>query len=195
MTPAPQSNKIKPWVWIVVAVVVLAIVVTVIYVATKQSQPPTPPPTTQSSTSNKPTTSPTSSKPTASSAPTTQTNTMTFIYSALPGECFDRQTMKDDSYIFIRPLDCYTPHDSEILFVGDVNATAYPGDDGWSDYVGELCLPAFRDYVGISYSISNLNIAYVTPGESGWNIGNHTLICYVYDETGPVSTPLQGSAR
>lgn len=103
--------------------------------------------------------------------------------------------MDEDAYRYIRPLDCYSSHDAEIIFVGPVDSAAYPSDDEWEDFVNDLCVPVFEGYVGTSYSASALDISYVVPMENGWNNGDHMLICYVYDDTGSVSTPLQGSGR
>ena len=101
--------------------------------------------------------------------------------------------MDRDDCLYIRPLDCTTAHDAEIFFVDPVDSPTYPGSS-WSLYVADLCFPAFADYVGDSYYVSDLHLDYVYPLESDWNKGDHTLICYVYD-TQSVTTPLQGSGR
>lgn len=101
--------------------------------------------------------------------------------------------MAKDDYAFIRPLDCATAHDAEIFFVGPVDSSTYPGND-WSAFVTDLCFPAFSDYVGDPYFDSDLHLDYIYPLESDWNKGDHTLICFVYDDI-PVTTPLQGSGR
>ena len=115
------------------------------------------------------------------------------INSALVGDCFDTSTMAADDYLYIRPLDCTTAHDAEIVFVDTVNSVTYPGSD-WKDFVTDLCFPAFADYVGDSYYESDLGLDYVYPLEYDWTMGDHTLICYAYADT-PVTTPLQGSGR
>ena len=101
--------------------------------------------------------------------------------------------MDADDYLYIRPLDCTTAHDAEIIFVGPVESGSYPGSS-WYDFVRDLCFPAFEDYIGDSYYSSALGLDYVYPLEYDWDKGDHTLVCYAYDNT-PVTTPLQGSGR
>ena len=192
--PPPQSNNLKPWIWIVVAVVVIAIVAAITYAVTKPSSSPTQ----TAAASSAPATSSapgTSSAPATSAAPTSQAGTRVNINSAEVGDCFDTTTMEADDYMYIRPLDCATSHDGEIFFVGRVDSPTYPTyPDGWRDFVADLCFPAFSDYVGDPYYESDLNLDYVYPLEVNWNNGDHTLICFVYADA-PSTTPLQGSGR
>jgi len=161
---------------ILVVVVVLALIGGLIYIANRPSTPVAP--TTTSGTSTEPTTSP----------------TKVAINSAQVGDCFDTDTLDDDDYLYIRPLDCHSPHDGEIFFVDAVDSPTYPGSNGWDDTVDDLCVPAFGDYVGEPYWSSDLYLSYVYPNESDWDNGDHILICYVYDNDN-VTTPMQGSGR
>ena len=103
--------------------------------------------------------------------------------------------MEDSSYAYIWQLDCNTSHDAEIIFVGPVDSTTYPDEDEWSDYAADLCKPAFESYVGVAWNHSDFDAGYVYPNDTSWDSGDHTLVCYVYNDAGPVTTPIRGSGH
>jgi len=167
-TLPPQPDKPKPWIWLVVLVVALAIAAGAIYLANRPGSPGSTP---------------------------TPTPSRIRINSAQIGDCFDRQFLAGDSYAYIRKVDCNTSHDAEIIFVDTVDSATYPDEDEWSDYANNLCDPAFESYVGIAWDNSVFDAGYIFPDETSWNKSDHTLVCYVYNDDGPVTTPIKGSGR
>jgi hypothetical protein len=112
------------------------------------------------------------------------------------GDCYD---LKDDSAeevdnVTARP--CTEPHEYELMFIGDVEADGYPTDAEFFDWLDRECVPAFANYVGTAYESSTLEIAWFSPTEDGWNDGDHSVQCAVYDpDDGAVAGALRDSNR
>jgi hypothetical protein len=67
------------------------------------------------------------------------------------------------------------------MHTGTVGSGGYPSDADFGAWLEANCLPAFEDYVGLSYQESTLDVTWFQPTEEGWNDGDHTVQCAVYD--------------
>lgn len=102
--------------------------------------------------------------------------------------------MVGDELTEMPTVDCDEEHDSEVFAKFDLPDGPYPSDD---EYMAELereCLPAFEEYVGISYDESILEIYDVYPLEEGWEAGDREVICVAYYVDGTTTNePMKGS--
>ena len=90
---------------------------------------------------------------------------------------------------------CEQPHDVEVAAVFDHPAEAradFPGIDAVDGYATDQCLTRFEDYVGAPYESSSLDVAFVAPGEDGWDAGDRRIACVLYHVD---FVPLTGSVR
>lgn len=92
-------------------------------------------------------------------------------------------------------VPCAEPHDVEVAAVLDHPAGPeldFPGEEAVDAYALDQCLLRFEEYVGVAYEASALDVAFVAPGEDGWDDGDRRIACVVYavdftDLTGSVA--------
>lgn len=96
-----------------------------------------------------------------------------------PRMCFmDPKT----SAVTVKVVDCRVKHDSEVMLKTSLpKPKTWPGDAAMTAPLERVCRPAFEAYVGIGYDESHLDFSWVTTDTRGWNAGDHTTICLVYD--------------
>jgi len=92
-------------------------------------------------------------------------------------------------------LPCTQPHDSEVYAAMDIDAGAYPGEEAVDTMAQEFCLAEFQPYVGTDYSVSALDVGYLTPTPTSWTLGNdREILCTVYRVDGEkLSTSVKNS--
>ena len=94
---------------------------------------------------------------------------------------------------------CDQPHDGEIaaVFAHPADASSdFPGVDAVAGYATGQCLTRFEDYVGAAYEASSLDVAFVAPGEDGWDAGDRRIACVLYHvDFEPLTTSVRGSGR
>ena len=92
-------------------------------------------------------------------------------------------------------LPCTEPHDSEVYAAMDINADSYPGEEAVDTMAQEFCLAQFQPYIGTDYSVSALDIGYLTPTAMSWTLGNdREILCTVYRVDGEkLSTSVKNS--
>lgn len=105
------------------------------------------------------------------------------------GECFNEYLYSDRSDFLQQVttiVGCDGPHDREAYF-----RTEYPADDGdpapadetlrrWAD---KVCLEQFKDFVGLEYVLSKLEIGTIVPSFESWTDQNdRNVICYVFPD-------------
>jgi Septum formation len=80
-----------------------------------------------------------------------------------------------------------------VFHVADYTGAVYPATQAqFEDAFGEVCIPAFERYVGVSYADSVLWATALWPTEEGWNAGDREFICHLFEEDG---SPITGSQR
>ncbi len=96
------------------------------------------------------------------------------------GDCYDvADDLEEVGEVTARP--CAEPHEYELMYIGSMSGQAYPSDAQVGAWLEEHCLPAFDDYIGRAYEASRLDIAWFQPSESGWEQGDRSMQCAVYD--------------
>ncbi|MFZ3453247.1 septum formation family protein [Arthrobacter sp. 7Tela_A1] len=92
-------------------------------------------------------------------------------------------------------LPCTQPHDSEVYAAMDMEAGAYPGEETVDTTAQDFCLAEFQPYIGADYSVSALDIGYLTPTPTSWTLGNdREILCTVYRVDGEkLSTTVKNS--
>lgn len=113
------------------------------------------------------------------------------------GECISGTTSPWEATYTV--VDCATPHESQLVFRGDLvtdaQVVSYPGDDAIGGVVGPLCatqgmvdLLAAGEYTDIVMSASYASSA------ADWDAGNTEFFCFVSRTGGTVSGSLAGTA-
>lgn len=108
------------------------------------------------------------------------------------GDCYDLKdpTAEELDQVTARP--CAEAHEFEMIFVGSLEAGAFPGAEGFVTYVDEHCLAAFERFVGTSYADSQLDVFWLEPTQAAWTAGDRSVQCAVYD---PRNARLTGSLK
>jgi len=108
------------------------------------------------------------------------------------GDCYDLKdpTAEELDQVIARP--CTHEHEFEMIFVGSLEAGAFPGADGFATYVDEHCLAAFETFVGTPYADSRLDVFWLEPTQAAWTAGDRSVQCAVYD---PRNARLIGSLK
>ena len=79
-------------------------------------------------------------------------------------------------------VSCQDAHGFEVYVVeeGWSQDEPYPGREAIRARADEVCIPAFADYVGISFEDSIHSLARITPLQEGWeDSGDRTIICLI----------------
>ena len=94
------------------------------------------------------------------------------------GDCFDDPDSEIVSALSV--VDCALEHDNEVYAEVFMPGTAFPGDDGVSDFAFDTCLDEFEPYVGQAYEESPLDYLYLGPTEESWDAGDRVVLCVLY---------------
>jgi hypothetical protein len=118
------------------------------------------------------------------------------------GQCFDTiddPTVRD---LAVWVLDCGTPHTYEVYDVvaydgdGAGRGTEYPGVAVVQDWSEQACFDRFEPFVGVRWTVSELDIAVWWPSEESWARADRTVICAVMSDAGdPLTGTQRGTAR
>jgi hypothetical protein len=111
------------------------------------------------------------------------------------GDCYDAPGTGEISEVTGRP--CGQSHEYELIaLIQDPAQGTYPADAAFQDFVGQSCVPVFESWVGQAIDNSSLDIAWVVPTKDGWDKGDRTVICSVYDpNNSKLTSSLKGSHR
>lgn len=133
--------------------------------------------------------------------PTTSTTVVRSTAAEVPldvGQCGDVPRIRVGGPLdpaSIRTVPCQQPHDVEVGAVFDHPAGPgldFPGEAAVDGFATDRCIERFAEYVGAAYEASSLDIAYVAPGEDGWDAGDRRIACVLYHLD---FAPLTGSVR
>jgi hypothetical protein len=115
-----------------------------------------------------------------------------------PGQCFDTvdDPVAGDKAVYV--VTCPDPHTYEVYEV-----VAYEGEDAGrgADYPGtatvqnaaeQACFDRFEAFVGVRWTLSELDIQVWWPSEDSWARADRSIICAVVSASGD---PLTGSRR
>jgi len=93
-------------------------------------------------------------------------------------------------------VDCSTPHDNETFAAWVPEGDAYPGEEGFDALAGEMCDPAFEEFIGIPWEeAGGLDYFWLWPEEASWEDGARGMACSVYLRDVGVVGSLEGIGR
>ncbi len=119
-----------------------------------------------------------------------------------PGDCFDEPS--DLVFTEVDPIDCGESHDYEVFAIVDIAPSGaveldglglYPGNE--AVYQGAVlgCVEEFETYVGATWEESAVWLNVFTPTEQGWEGGDRTGICVLYQGSQETVAKTTGSLR
>lgn len=106
------------------------------------------------------------------------------------GQCFDpiEDSRVDELAVWV--LDCELPHTHEVYDVvtyegeGAGPGTSYPGVATVQDWAEQTCFDRFEEFVGVRWTMSELDIAVWWPSEDSWARADRSVICTVMSDSG-----------
>jgi hypothetical protein len=94
------------------------------------------------------------------------------------GECV--LAPESDQVLEVDTVPCSEPHQLEVIGTVTLAGDGYPGDQGAFRRALEACEPVFEDYVGTDYASSMWVLNVFTPTAEGWDKGERTATCLVF---------------
>jgi len=114
------------------------------------------------------------------------------IFDLREGDCFDVEVPVEEEVETVEAKPCTEAHEFELYFVGSLPDGEYPDDATVFSFIEAECMPAFAEFVGVSYELSVLDIYYVVPDEDAWGAGERAAQCSVFE---PLNEELTASMR
>ena len=115
------------------------------------------------------------------------------------GDCLCDLDFEPDGQTEFRSVPgvpCAQPHAFEAYHAFDLTQQRYPGLDAVDEAAIDGCLAAFKDFADISYRRSVLEITWLYPTETSWNLlRDREVLCLVADPEGPTTGSLEGARR
>jgi hypothetical protein len=112
------------------------------------------------------------------------------------GDCFNLKDPDAAEVDEVEAKPCSDTHQYELYHAADMASGDYPSDDAVDAFLQAECAPAFGSYVGLDYQTSVLGVIYFTPSSDGWDDGDHSVQCAVYDPANEeLTSSLKSSAR
>jgi hypothetical protein len=112
------------------------------------------------------------------------------------GDCFDEKDPGAEEIEEVQAKPCTEPHELETFYVNTMPVGDYPGNAQVEEWVGGNCVPQFEQYVGTSVQVTTLDLAWYAPTVEGWNDGDRTVLCAVYDpNNAELTESLRNAAR
>ena len=111
------------------------------------------------------------------------------------GDCIDPAPAESDLVESLPVVSCRQPHDQEVTASRDLAPGAWPGDNAIDTRSDEICSSEFESYVGIPVDQSRYDLSAYTPGKEGWQNGDHSILCVVFDPRGKTVGTLHGARR
>lgn len=96
------------------------------------------------------------------------------------GDCFNLQDETEELIGEVDAKPCTEPHVYEMYFVQDMPDSDFPGQPSMDQFAADNCLPAFEEFVGLSYQESILEVFYLTPSQESWDSGDKSVQCAVH---------------
>lgn len=96
------------------------------------------------------------------------------------GDCFNLQDENEELIGEVDAKPCNEPHVYEMYFVGNLPDGEFPAQSTMDQFAADNCLPAFEEFVGLSYQESLLEVFYLTPSEDSWDAGDQSVQCAVH---------------
>jgi hypothetical protein len=112
------------------------------------------------------------------------------------GDCFDLNDPEAAEVDDVEAKPCTSAHEYELFHAADMANGDYPSEDAIDTFLDAECAPAFGSYIGTDYQASVLEVVFFTPTSDGWDDGDHSVQCAVYDPNdSELTSSLKNSAR
>jgi len=117
------------------------------------------------------------------------------------GDCFDVVDDPDAADLAAWRVDCAAPHRYEVYDVVELDIEVpvgggYPGGEAIRGRAEELCVERFEAFVGVRWTVSELDLEAWWPSENSWARGDSSVICAVMELSGePMTGTQRGAAR
>jgi hypothetical protein len=104
-----------------------------------------------------------------------------------PGDCFNHSTASSNAAV--SKVACTDSHDGETVAIIPITQATYPDADTVQEQANEECAPPAKAYLGAAAANPDLSLGYLYPEKGAWNLGNHSIVCFVGGANGPLNTP------
>jgi len=88
-------------------------------------------------------------------------------------------------------VDCSTPHQYEVIGAGQSTASSST-EANTPEEISTVCTPVLESYVGSPSTAEKYRVAALTPVQSSWDQGDHSLVCFAQNRD---NTPLNNSIK
>ena len=92
-------------------------------------------------------------------------------------------------------IECEKPHQSEVYASVQIPDGDFPDEATITAQANADCVTEFATYVGIEAGDSKYSIGYYFPTEESWAEGDREILCYLFDEAGPITGSVEGKAE
>jgi hypothetical protein len=111
------------------------------------------------------------------------------------GQCLSEEAATGDVGI-AQAVDCAKPHFGEVMSAGNVKTVGDQFDaTKIADLANKFCVETFREFAGLPYGKSKLEMFPLVPSEKSWAKGDRIATCIVYDENKLTTGGLRGANR
>lgn len=111
------------------------------------------------------------------------------------GDCLSSADFTGEEVSTLPTVRCSEPHDAEIFAATELPEGEYPGVEAVRLAAEDFCLPAFEEFVGISYVDSELAVYPLFPTEDSWASDDDREILCIVVAPEDVTDTLEGAAR
>ncbi|MDS1271572.1 septum formation family protein [Lipingzhangella sp. LS1_29] len=110
------------------------------------------------------------------------------------GQCINHESMAEGEVSVMPVVPCSEPHDGEVFAIEELESDRdYPGEADIQQEASDLCTgDAFEDFVGVPWGASIYWTTEWWPTAEGWDMGDHEVICVIYDDDGQTVGSLEG---
>ncbi|KGM13149.1 septum formation family protein [Cellulomonas bogoriensis] len=117
------------------------------------------------------------------------------VLSLTVGDCLDGVITEGETDS-VQVIPCSEPHDVEVYADFPVPGEEYPGDEELFELASVRCEEEFEPYVGTAWLDSELEISWLQPIESTWDLDEERLVtCLLIVTDEQVTGSLRDSQR
>lgn len=113
------------------------------------------------------------------------------------GDCFDHEFDEtgEEEVGTVRGLPCSEPHAYEVFAIHSFGPGGYPTEEEMDGVFVDQCLTAFDSFVGVVYEESELWVEMLFPTLEGWNEGDRSFTCFLFEPDIALTGSMRGANR
>jgi hypothetical protein len=118
------------------------------------------------------------------------------VFDLEVGDCIELPDSDAEEVVRVQTLDCDEPHGAQVFAVGELPGgdEPYPGVDEVQAMIETQCRPAFAEYVGIDFELSELSVTTIYPQAGDWD-ETQQFVCIAFDPDGDLTGSIAGTGR